>query len=375
MRDSKKHFKKIWKIAIGVVGTVLTLLVLGLIMLWTWSPGTTKQFTDGNGNILADSVSEITYVEVGGIQQGMIIKGKNINNPVLLFVHGGPGSPEYFSYDKFYKDRAIVLEDYFTVCWWEQRGAGLSYDPKILPETMTLDQMVSDGVEVTNYLRERFSQDKIYIMGHSWGTLLSTNIVASYPELYQSYIGVGQFSNAVESEQIAYDFMLEEAKTAGDKQLEEELSHYTINGPDDLSDEYMAIRSKGLNKYGGGFWHDYRSDFQDMYYPFMRYQEYTLQGKLNFLKGTSFTNQYLWPVVTNYDLHQEVSKLEIPVYILNGVYDYQTSYEKAKEYYEMLEAPDKHFYTFEHSAHSPFLEEPEKFLKIMKEDVLGAEGR
>lgn len=158
--------------------TALAILFLTLvIVLWFYSPGKPQQYVDNNGAPIAGSVSEKTFVTIGGIRQGMFIKSKNIHNPVLLYLHGG--IPDYFLTQEY----PTGLEDYFTVVWWEQRGFGLSYSANIPAETMNVDQMISDTKEVTNYLRTRFGQDKIYLMGR-WEDLL---LVSRRQQEHRSY--------------------------------------------------------------------------------------------------------------------------------------------------------------------------------------------
>lgn len=138
-------------------------------------------------------MDEKIFIEINGARQGMFIKSENTENPVLLFLHGGAGSPEVAFTQKY----PTGLEKLFTVCWWEQRGAGISYRHKITPQEMTLEQMISDTITVTNYLRNRFSKNKIYIMGHSWGSLLGVLTVKQQPELFHAYIGIGQVAQQV----------------------------------------------------------------------------------------------------------------------------------------------------------------------------------
>jgi pimeloyl-ACP methyl ester carboxylesterase len=140
------------------------LLVSGFILvgvLLAYSPGKPEPLLDENGSPLPGSISEKVFVNINGVEQGMFIKSKDATNPVLLYLHGG--MPEYFLTQRY----PTGLEDYFTVVWWEQRGSGLSYSTDIPPETLTLDQIISDTLEVTNYLRHRFGKEKIYLMGHS----------------------------------------------------------------------------------------------------------------------------------------------------------------------------------------------------------------
>ena len=161
---------------------------------------------DEQGNPLPGSISEKIHINVNGVEQGMFIKSRDSANPVLLYLHGG--LPDYFLTKKY----PTGLEDYFTIVWWEQRGSGLSYSADIPPETLTLEQMISDTREVTNYLRKRFKQDKIYLMGHSGGTFIGIEAAARMPELYHAYIGVAQMSFQLKSEMLAHDYMLNKFK-------------------------------------------------------------------------------------------------------------------------------------------------------------------
>jgi len=145
------------------------------------------------------SISEKVFVDINGARQGMFITSANPQNPVLLFVHGGIGMPEYFLNER----HPSRLETLFTVCWWERRGAGLSYTPGMSPQDVTVDQFVSDTIAVTDYLARRFGQDRIYLMGHSGGTFIAIQAAARAPERYRAYIGVGQMSDQAESERLA----------------------------------------------------------------------------------------------------------------------------------------------------------------------------
>ena len=192
------------------------LLVCILILsgaLLVYSPGKAKPFLDESGKPLTGSISEKLFVDINGVRQGMFIKSKNAANPVLLYLHGG--MPDYFLTEKY----PTGLENYFTMVWWEQRGSGLSYSKAIPPATMTPEQMISDTKEVTNYLRKRFGQEKIYLMGHSGGTFVGIQTAAMYPELYNAYLGVAQISNQLKSEKLAYDFMLEKFRDKGNLKM------------------------------------------------------------------------------------------------------------------------------------------------------------
>jgi pimeloyl-ACP methyl ester carboxylesterase len=131
--------------------------------------------------VIPGSISERVTVEIGGIPQGMFIQSVDPANPVLLFLHGGPGMVEFFMEQEY----PTGLENHFTMVWWEQRGAGMSFSPDIPPETMTMAQMISDTVEVADYLRARFGQDRILLLGHSWGAYLGIQVAAAAPDRFR----------------------------------------------------------------------------------------------------------------------------------------------------------------------------------------------
>jgi pimeloyl-ACP methyl ester carboxylesterase len=160
--------------------SVLLILVGGL---WVLSSGRSSPIVDEGGRPVVGSLSEKIRVTIHGVEQGMFIRGRDATKPVLLFVHGGAGMPEYFLFQKYSTTRE-VLEEHFTVCWWERRGAGLSYSANLSPQTMTITQMVSDLLAVTDYLRDRFHQPRIYLMAHSGGTFFALQAVAHAPQSY-----------------------------------------------------------------------------------------------------------------------------------------------------------------------------------------------
>ena len=177
MNKNIKLIKRMLMIIAAIV-IVSLLIIIGLLLIY--SSGKPAPFLDNNGKKLTGSISEKVFVTIGGISQGMFIRSKNMNNPVLLYVHGGPAFPNYFLVDK-YKPQ---LEEYFTVCYWEQRGGGLSYSEEVSLQSMNFNQLAIDAIDVTNYLRKRFNKDKIYIIAHSGGTPIALLSVKKAPELF-----------------------------------------------------------------------------------------------------------------------------------------------------------------------------------------------
>ncbi len=362
---SQSFPRKAGRIMLILISTLVACMLIFFGVLLLWSPGISKPFVDENGSPLAGSISEKIRVNINGVEQGMFIKSKDATHPVLLYLHGG--MPFYFLTQRY----PTGLEDYFTVVWWDRRGSGLSYSADIPQETMTEEQFISDTLEVTNYLRHRFDKDKIYLMGHSGGTFIGIQVAARAPELYYAYIGVAQMSYQLKSEELAYEYMLNQFKENENMQMVRKLEAAPVTLSDGTPDAYLALRDNAMHSLGIGTAHDMKSVLSGIFLPSLTNREYTLGEKVNmwrgkFLSGVSF----MWDKMIVTDLSKQVPELDLPVYFFHGVYDYTCSYTLAKEYFEKLKAPLKGFYTFEQSAHSPLFEEPEKMQKIFQEDVL-----
>lgn len=310
-------------------------------------------------------MEEKIFVDINGLKQGMVIQYEKPENPVLLFLHGGPGSPEIAFTVKY----PPGFEKLFTVCWWEQRGSGMSYNSRIKPQEMTIEQMVSDTIAVANYLRKRFKKEKIYVMGHSWGSVLGILTAQQAPDLFHAYLGMGQVAKQQESERLAYTYMLEQFRAAGNHKMVRKLEQFQIDKGGEITIKYLSVRSSGMMKLGIGIMHNCGSMF-DCIKLVLSYKGYTWIEKIKYPLGNSFGLKCLWDFVMNSNFCEKVPRLDIPVYIFQGKYDYQVSYVIAKEFAQNIESPLKGFYTFENSAHSPCFEEPEKLCHILREDVL-----
>lgn len=340
------------------------IILTGLIIVWINSPGKLIPLKDQEGNIIKGSVSEKRWIDVNGIKQGMFIRSENPDNPVILHLHGGPGTP-MLQFISYFEERER-LEKYFTVCYWDQRGAGMTYCKSTDPSTMTVEQMVEDTREVTEYLKSRFGKDKIYLMGNSWGTYLGVKTIEKYPENYLAYIGIGQVTNQTESERLAYDYMLNRAKEIKDQDVIGKLVKQNPYANDFPQLDYLVkVRTEILNKYRIGHMHQ-GVTFQDILKTIFVFRGYTLSEKINWFLGADFSMKYLFPAVLNDDFFISSVEFEVPFYIIQGTYDYMVSQVLAEKYAEVLEAPKKEFFLFNNSAHSPNMEEPEKFVSIMQ---------
>lgn len=362
----KKGIRKAGKYLLIFVGGLITVSLIGLLILHIKSPGKTEPFVDENGETISKSISTIERIELGGIEQYLIIRGIDSTKPVLLFLHGGPGSPELGIVKEFNSN----LEHDFVLVHWEQRGSGKSYNKNISIESMKIEQFISDTKELSEYLTKRFNQDKIYIMGHSWGSYLGMKTIEKYPEFYHCYFGVGQVADPYRSEKISYEWVKEQAEKKEDKKAIEELGALDFPEINARIKEWqiflMAERSY-VDKFGGGLFRDDNGIQNKLFHIIINAKEYTLLEKMNYGAGSLFSLEHLWDDIITDNLFETIDSVQIPVYFLQGVYDYQTSYIVAKEFYDQLKAPEKQFVTFENSAHCPFFDEPDRFNKILRE--------
>lgn len=322
----------------------------------------------GERQFNSESISEKKFIQVNGVRQGMFIKGKDINNPVILFLHGGPGMPEYPLTQKYQTN----IESHFTVCWWEQRGASLSYHRGQDYEAITINQLVEDTKEVARFLQEYLNKDKIILLGHSFGTYIGILAAQQAPELFHSYVGMAQVTSQLESEKIAYNYMIERVKGKGDKRLLKKLKSFDIRRKDYIPQEYLPLRNRLMHRFGIGTMYQMNSVFQGLVVPIMKFRGYSLREKITLWKANQALQKHtnLRREVMNTNLSTKVKSVEVPLFLFHGSHDFTVNYQLAKSFFKEVEAPVKGFYTFTESAHSPIFEEPERFMMIMITDVL-----
>lgn len=343
---------------------VLILIILFSFLLFN-SSSKPKQFREGNNKVLKNSISEKILLEVNGTRLGMFIKGESINNPVILYLHGG--IPDYFLTEKF----PTQLEKKFVMVWLEQRGCGISINSNSKNKKVTLNQLVDDTIYLTQYLLKRFNQKKIYLMGHSGGTFLGVSVIDKSPELYHAYIGVAQMSDQLKSEKIAHNYMLNKYRELDNHKMVEVLKRITIEDNGQLPDEYVKIRDVAMHELGVGTMKSMKNLLTDLIIPSLLFSEYTISEKFNLWIGKSQSGiSQNWNSMTNTNLIETKNSFQIPVYFFHGIADYTCSYEMAEEYFKKINAPVKGFYTFYESAHSPIFEEPIKMNKILITDIL-----
>ncbi len=354
--------KKFLKISLLILGVLLGVILIIASILWVKSPNKADPITDSSGKEIPISISSVEKLTIGGINQHLIIRGADASKPVMLFIHGGPGSPEF----AFMKHFNRAIENIFVMVYWEQRGAGKSYSSKIPLESMNITQFISDTRELSQYLIKRFNTEKIFIMGHSWGSLLGLLTIHQHPVLSHAYFGVGQVADQYKAEKLSYDWVLEQAHQRNDNKAIKVLSDLSF--PDSnatIKDwmNYLKVERQYVNKYGGAF----RS--MEGMWPLIKIilfaKEYSFTDKVYFMVGNMYSIEKLWLQVINTNLFNSIDSVEIPVYFFQGIHDYQTPHAVALDFYDQLKAPHKEFHSFENSAHSPLMEEVERFNSIL----------
>lgn len=337
---------------------ILISVIIAFVFINIFCPLVTLA-TNNNNNIY-----KIEEVEIGGIKQYIQIRGENKNNPVILFLHGGPGYAQ-ISYAHKYQSK---IEKNFVVINWDQRGAGKSYNKNINRESMTLEQFLADTNEVIDYLIKKFNKNKIYLAGHSWGSLLGIFTAKRYPDKLYAYIGIGQAIDYLKGEKISYEYTLSRAKKDNNKKALEDLNE--IGYPPYKNIHDLMLERKWLAYYDGV--EIKTNTLRDIICGILFYPGYSWLDGIRFYKGNKFSMDtisssfnYIQNGETEVNLFKQVPHLKVPVYFCMGRNDYNTPFELVEEYYKKLKAPKKELYWFEESAHFPHFEEPDKFTEIL----------
>ncbi|MDX5423042.1 MAG: alpha/beta hydrolase [Hymenobacteraceae bacterium] len=332
--------------AIGLVGLTLFLLLLSFL---AWkvlvSPATTP--IEGTA-----SVASLEKVELGGLEQWVLMRGSDTTNPVLLWLHGGPGAAQ-MPVARYFNG---VLEEEFVVVHWDQRGAGKSNSRHFDEKTMTFGRFLADAHELTQHLKKRFDKRKIFLLGHSWGSYLGIKLAQQYPEDYHAYLGVSQVVNSCKAGEVAYSWLLQQLEA---RQATHDLNKLQKLGKPPYPEHDQYVRFMGLvDDYGGGM----DVGVTQLAFIALRAPEYRLADYPAWVEGAIRGSGPMWDETKTYDLAKEVPKVQVPVYFFMGENDYNTPVAVLREYYRTLEAPGgKRLVVFEHAAHTPFMAAPEKF--------------
>jgi pimeloyl-ACP methyl ester carboxylesterase len=289
-----------------------------------------------------------------------MIRSENIHNPVLILLHGGPGMSE----TSLFRGFNAVLEKSYTVVYWDQRGAGKSFDPATPISSMTVEQFIADLDQLVDYVRKRIGKQKVTLLGHSWGTQLGCLYAARFPHKVAVYVGCAQIGDSQRSETLSYTFALEAARRAGNRKAEREL--LAIGAPPH-DGKRLWIERLWLNRLEGAMkpkalWKLGRVLLAD--------KEHSIFEAFTTFRALRWTLDAMWREVTNLKLPELVPALQMPTFFMLGRKDHWVPAEASIAYIDALIAPAKQVIWFDDSSHEIFVDEPEKFNATMLELVL-----
>jgi proline iminopeptidase len=323
---------------------------------------------DASKIVTPNGIQETFVATLGGAKQVVNVRGADRHNPVLIFVHGGPGAVEMPFAWTFQRP----WEDFFTVVHYDQRGAGRSYPlnaPETLASTMTLERYRADAIELIELLRERYAKRKVVLMGHSWGSFVGLAVAMKRPDLLYAYVGVGQGIDFREGEKVGMAWTRAKALAAGDEQAVaaiDALAPYPMAGP------FTIEKADGWRKYAmayGSLLYN-RPPAETLYFQQPRLSPlYTPADRQAWAKGSAFTVTTLWPRLADVSF-ASVDKVSVPLVFMLGRHDYTVPSTVAAEWLAQVEAPSKKLIWFEHSAHMPMFEQPGIFLSAMVRNVV-----
>jgi proline iminopeptidase len=325
-------------------------------------PATTDPIVDADGNRVPGSIAELSTIGVNGHDLDVMIRGHNVDNPVLLFLAGGPGGSELGAM----RNHLPGLEEHFTVVTWDQRGTGKAYDELDPTGSYTLNSAVDDTIAVTNHLRDRFGQDGIYLLGQSWGSTLGVLAVQQHPELYTAFIGVGQMVSQLDTDRIFYEDTIEWA-AENDAALADKLQAI---GPPPYADmlDYETALSYEHEVYP--YDHSANSEGEGGFSENFFVSEYSLTEQIHLLGAFMDTFSVLYPQLQDIDFRRTATDFEIPMYFVQGAHEADGRADVFADWYPMINAPLKDVVTLETSGHRPLFEQPDEFIGYMVDVVL-----
>jgi pimeloyl-ACP methyl ester carboxylesterase len=328
-----------------LAGAVVILVGVVILFVAVKSCDHTPVIRGADGAPLPGSIASLERMQLGGVDQAVLIRGESTKNPILLFLHSGPGMPEMSLAHAFQRD----IERDFVVVHWDQRGSGKSYDAGLAaPESLRISRLLEDTRELVDLLHVRFGPQPVVVLGHSFGSYLGLLFAWRYPDRVAAYVGVGQVVNTEREKALGDAFVQRCMRARGDTQAAAEYAA-----------RRDAIREDWLFRCGGEL--RGATSFLPLLWLGLRAPEYTLRDALNLGRGVHFTHKHLVYDVIDGALGNAVTRLEVPATFFVGRYDYNTPSELVVEYASRLIAPRKSVVWFEDSAHFPFLEETAKF--------------
>jgi pimeloyl-ACP methyl ester carboxylesterase len=294
-----------------------------------------------------NGIDEAKYVTVGGIQQWITIRGEDRSNPVLLFLHGGPGDATnpwgYAGFRSWLK--------HFTVVQWDQRGAGRTHgrNRDMPPETITIARMTQDGVELADILRKQLAKDTIVLVGHSWGSILGVSMVKARPDLFAAFVGTGQVGDPIASYTVSHRELLDKATVLDDERARRELREI---GPPPYADG----RGYGVQRRWSNFFEGADAFIASMMGFALAAPGYTLRDVNDWFDGQIVSSQRLVPQTSALEARTLAGDFAVPVFVIQGAEDFTTPTSLARTFVESIRAPAKGFVAIEGGHFAVFMQ-------------------
>lgn len=320
------------------------------------APGKTPPFLTPSGEPLPDSVAEVGYYQLGGVEQWVLIRGESRANPPLILLHGGPGLSEM----GFFRYFNAPLEKTFTVVNWDQRGAGKSFASGLPRSSMKVEQFVADLDQLVDMVRSRLGKSKVVLFGHSWGSALGVLYAARFPEKVAAYVGSGQIGDAPAGELASYEFVLAEAERRHNQKAVKALRAI---GPPPHTAAKLWVQRRWLARFEGGM------ALRTLLGITFGVPESSVFDLPSVYRGFRFSLEAMWTEVAALNLLKSVPVLKMPVFFFLGRRDHWVPAEQSVAYFNGLHAPAKQLLWFEQSGHEPFVDEAAKFNAAMVELV------
>lgn len=343
----------------------LALAAVLFVLRFVLPAGTPPIHLSGKGDP-SKTVAVLEKLNIGGNDQWILERSENTDNPLILFLHGGPGTSQLTSNRR----NTRALEKSFIVVNWDQRGAGKSYGAISDAAKMNIDQFVEDTRELTLYLMKKFAKERIVLAGHSWGSAIGAMAVAKYPELYSCYVGIGQVANMAEGELASYQWTLDQARKKNARRAVRALEKM---GPPPYQGDWRAStisERSWVARFGGEVHGNWFGAVGIVLGNVLFSREYGLLDRINVFRGVLGSMQLLWPQLFKVDLFRSVPELKVPVFFMEGRHDHEVPPDIAARYFAALKAPAKELVWFENSAHMVNSEERDLFCKVLVEKVL-----
>jgi proline iminopeptidase len=309
-------------------------------------------------------IDHFERIEIHGVKQAVLLQSADDELPILMVLHGGPGYAIMPMFHHFNEP----LEHHFVVVNWDQRGAGRSFSKKVTVDSMNLGTFLKDHFTLIGILKKRFDEEKIFLLGHSWGSQLGLYAAKFRPQDLHAFFGVGQVVNPIQNEIVMYDWALSRAQATSHAAA---ITALTRIGRPDHDGQYHTdpehayeIADHWMEYFGGDLYK--KTSTHEIEKWLKRQPVYRRHGK-QWDDGLQFSSDHVYtdPVAWYTDFPSSVTKVEVPLFFLMGCHDYDTPHELVAKYYPLVAAPTKELVWFKKSAHFPFYEQPKLFNKTL----------